>query len=90
MGDNGLRPGGSQRGPAGRAASYALRYFLPVSWRHARRAAGSLHALAERHPAWGGAPRRGATPSQGWQERLAWEGGLCGFPSRALGAQRSR
>ncbi len=56
------------RGPPAPAARVrAATLFLPVSWRHARRAAESLRALEERRPASGGAPRRDATPVQGWQ-----------------------
>ena len=44
---------------------------LPVPWGNALRAEGSLHALAERRPASGGAPTRGQMPSQVEQGFLA-------------------
>jgi len=47
---------------------------LPVAWRHTRLAAAHLHALEERRPAWGGAPCRGAMPSQERQGLLARAG----------------
>ena len=41
---------------------------------------GSLHALGEPRPAWGGAPWRGETPSQEWQGLLAREGASAVLP----------
>ena len=56
---------------------------LPWSWRNAHLVAGHPHVLAEHPPASDGASHRGATPSQGLQNLLAWEGTSlvwCGLP----------
>ena len=49
------------------------------------RAGGSLHAVAERRPASGGAPTRGALPGGGGPSGLGRV--LLGFPPRALGGR---